>query len=226
MTQLYRFLHLADSALPVGSFAYSYGLESTIDSGLIKNKSDLKNYIYSFLQQSVSMEIPYINSCYQLENPLEESVIDHIVASYSAMVLVPSIYKSSITSGKIWLRLLDTFYPDAKLEVVRNYFLARELPFHYVIILALCLKKVEFSLNEIRTLFLHSVLRDQISAAIRLGNIGSIEGNMLQHEFYDFFSDLLLAVSEMNFSNATRSTFLLELNQANHKHMYSKLFQN
>lgn len=226
MSQLNKLLHFADSTLPVGSFAYSYGLERTISTGLIINSSDLKNHVYSFLQQAVSMEIPFINSSYDLQNPFSKSDLVQIVQSYNAMMLVPSVYKSSVTLGKTWFRLLEAFYPNIGLDKIRNYFIKMNLPFHYVIILTLGLKTVDFSLPDVRILFLHSVLRDQISSAIRLGIIGTMEGNLIQHEFYNFFDELIQSFNDTHYTEANRSSFLLELNQMNHKHIYSKLFQN
>lgn len=226
MSQLNKILHFADSAFPVGSFAYSYGLESAINYGFIKNSTELKNHIYSFLQQVVSMEIPFINSSYSLKNPTYSSDLIQIVHTYSAMLLVPTVYKSSITLGKTWYRLLEMLYPDIGLDKLKHHFISLDLPFHYVIMSSLGLKIVGFSLNDVRILFLHSALRDQISSAIRLGMVGTMEGNLIQHEFYNFFDDLLLSFNDTHYTEATRSAFLLELNQMNHDHVYSKLFQN
>ncbi|MDB5269723.1 MAG: hypothetical protein JWP58_2763 [Hymenobacter sp.] len=38
-----RLLHLVDSAIPTGSFAYSYGLESSIAFGLVNTPIALRN---------------------------------------------------------------------------------------------------------------------------------------------------------------------------------------
>lgn len=52
MPHLACLLHLADSALPTGSFAYSYGLESSITFGLLKTETAFRAYLYSFLAAS------------------------------------------------------------------------------------------------------------------------------------------------------------------------------
>ena len=62
MPHLARLLHLADSALPTGSFAYSYGLESSVTFGLLRTEAELRAYLYSFLQQVVGFELPFITS--------------------------------------------------------------------------------------------------------------------------------------------------------------------
>ncbi|TXK44150.1 hypothetical protein FVR03_14160 [Pontibacter qinzhouensis] len=221
-----RLLHLVDSSIPTGSFAYSYGLESSITFGLVKNLFGLRNYLYSYLQQVVSMELPFINSCMKLEAPDLQEPLRIIAEEYDAMMLVPTIYKASVVQGKNWLKLLESFYPEAGLGALAVWFTTQQLPLHFVLVFALCLKRAGFELKEVQTMYLHMALRDQVSAAIRLGFIGPMEGHKLQHDFYSIFENLLEGQSEKTHHEAIRSAFLLDSAQLFHEDIYSKLFQN
>jgi urease accessory protein len=222
--QFARLLHLVDSAIPTGSFAYSYGLESSIIFGLVKNQFGLRNYLYSFLQQVTSMEIPFLNSCFQW--PELNRKLVRIAEEYDAMMLVPTMQKASITQAKNWLRLLTSFYPEADLPEINHWFQLQNLPLHFPFAFALSLQRIGFSLPDAQTMYLHMALRDQISAAIRLGIIGPMEGHKLQHDFYTVFENLLAAHADADYTQATRSAFLLDTAQAFHEDIYSKLFQN
>lgn len=226
MNRFVRLLHLVDSSIPTGSFAYSYGLESAITFGFVKNVSELKNYLYSFLQQAVSMELPFINSCFNLVFPDLDERLQTIIEEYDAMMLVPTLHRASVIQGKNWLRLVETLYPELGIEDINRWLSRNKLSPHYVIVLALCLKRIEFTLSDIHSMYLHMSLRDQISAAIRLGFIGSMEGHTLQHQFYDFFENLMKTHSTTDYHQATRSAFLLDTTQVFHEDIYSKLFQN
>ncbi|MBC6990347.1 MULTISPECIES: urease accessory protein UreF [Hymenobacter] len=226
MTQLARLLHLVDSAIPTGSFAYSYGLESSITFGLVKTPFGLRNYLYSFLQQAVSMEFPFINSCYKLALPDLNTELATIATEYDAMMLVPTLHRASVAQGKNWLKLLESFYPEAGLDVVNQWFVQEQIPLHFVLGFALCLKRMGFSLPDVQTMYLHMALRDQISAAIRLGFMGPMEGHKLQHDFYSIFENLMASHAETEYFQASRSAFLLDAAQVFHEDVYSKLFQN
>lgn len=219
-------MHLIDSSLPTGSFAYSMGLESSITFGLIKNQFELRNYLYSFLQQIVSADFPFINSCFKLGAPDLNNQLLKIGEEYDAFLFTPTIYKASITQAKNWNKLLMTFYPDAKLQQIDDWFSSNNLPLHYLIVFSLSLKRVGFSLDEAREMHLHINIRDQISAAIRLGFIGPMKGHKLQHDFYTIFEGLLESCKESTYDRASRSAFLLEAAQIYHDDVYSKLFQN
>jgi urease accessory protein len=221
MSQLARLLHLADSALPTGSFAYSYGLESSLTFGLIRTETEFRAYLYSFLQQVMGFEIPFINSA-----ALGSEELPTLLTEYDAQLLTPVLHRASLTQGKNWLKLLATFYPEAGLAELSQQLAQQELPAHFVPLFGLSLGKTGFALPDIQTTYLHLALRDQLSAAIRLGFIGSMAGHLLQHDFYSIFENLLNSADIRPYTAATRSTLLLDVAQIFHDDIYSRLFQN
>jgi urease accessory protein len=222
MSQLARLLHLADSALPTGSFAYSYGLESSLTFGLVRTEAEFRSYLYSFLQQAVSFELPFITSAATLpENNLADLLLD-----YDAQLLTPALHRASLTQGKNWLKLLTTFYPEAALGELGSELARQELPAHFVPLLGLSLGRVGFAVADIQTAYLHLALRDQLSAAIRLGFMGPMAGHLLQHDFYGIFESLLDSADIRPYTETTRCTLLLDVAQILHDDIYSRLFQN
>ena len=219
-----RLLHLVDSAIPTGSFAYSYGLESSITFGLVNTPFALRNYLYSYLQQAGSTELPFINSTFQLteRSPKFQAVAEE----YDTQLLVPSLYKASAVQGRNWLKLLTSFYPEAQLETISQWFATQNIPPHFTLVFTLALQRAGFALEELQAMYLHMLLRDQLSAAIRLGFLGPLEGHRLQHDFYAVFEHILAAQAGRWYSEAVRSAFLLDVAQVLHEDIYSKLFQN
>lgn len=222
MPHLARLLHLADSALPTGSFAYSYGLESSVTFGLVKTESGFRAYLYSFLQQVMGFEMPFIASATQLE----ASSLPTLLTEYDAQLLAPALHRASLTQGKSWLKLLGTFYPHAGLAELSRELARRQLPTHFVPLFGLSLGKAGFALTDIQAVYLHLALRDQLSAAIRLGFIGPMAGHLLQHDFYGIFESLLDSTDIRPYTEATRCTLLLDAAQLFHDDIYSRLFQN
>ncbi|MBD2768254.1 hypothetical protein IC235_10155 [Hymenobacter sp. BT664] len=222
--QFARLLHLVDSAIPTGSFAYSYGLESSLTFGLVSTPFALRNYLYSYLQQVGSAELPFINSCFRLA-ALSEG-LQPVAEEYDAQLLVPALYKASAVQGRNWLKLLALFYPDGQMEAISQWFEARNIPPHFTLVFALGLQRAGCSLPELQAMYLHMLLRDQLSAAIRLGFLGPLEGHRLQHDFYTVFDHILAAQAGKEYGEATRSAFVLDAVQALHEDIYSKLFQN
>jgi len=226
MTHLTRLLHLVDSSIPTGSFAYSYGLESSYTFGLVTTPRQLRTYLYAYLQQVVSLEFPFLNACFHLPTPEFTDALGTLAAEYDAQLLVPVLHRASLAQAGNWLRLLDSFYPEADLLNIPQWFGQQQLALHFVPAFALALRRIGFSLGEVRAMYLHMALRDEVSAAIRLGLLGPMEGHRLQHEFYAIFEELLTTSTEVPYTAATRSAFLLDVAQVLHEDVYSKLFQN
>jgi urease accessory protein len=222
MPHLARLLHLADSALPTGSFAYSYGLESSLTFGLVRTETEFRAYLYSFLQQAVGFELPFITSAAHLV----ETDLASLFTEYDAQLLTPALYQASLTQGKNWLKLLATFYPEAGLAELGQELARQQLPAHFVPLFGLSLGKAGFAVADIQATYLHLALRDQLSAAIRLGFIGPMAGHLLQHDFYEIFENLLDAADIRPYTEATRCTLLLDVAQILHDDIYSRLFQN
>ena len=221
MSHFARLLHLIDSAIPTGSFAYSYGLESSISLGLIHDDAGLRNHLYAYLQQAASFEIPFLNSCFHPENNQTK-----MAAEYDAQLLVPTLYQASAVQGRTWLKLLAGFYPEAEIERITQWFAAKDVPPHFTLAFGLGLRAAGYALLETRTMYLHMLLRDQLSAAIRLGFLGPLAGHRLQHDFYVVFEHLLAGQEENLFGEACRSAFMLDAAQVLHEDLYSRLFQN
>ena len=216
-----RLLHLVDSAIPTGSFAYSYGLESSISLGLIRDDAGLRNYLYAYLQQVASLETPFLNSCFHSETDQAE-----MAAEYDAQLLVPALHRASAVQGRTWLKLLAGFYPAAGIGAITHWFATEDVPPHFTLAFGLGLRAAGYALSETRTMYLHMLLRDQLSAAIRLGFLGPLAGHRLQHDFYAVFEHLLVGQEGRGFGDASRSAFMLDVAQVLHEDMYSRLFQN
>ena len=64
MNRLYPLMHLADSALPAGGYAFSNGLEGAYQLGLLDVPRALEEFVHSALMAAAYGEIPFIHSCY------------------------------------------------------------------------------------------------------------------------------------------------------------------
>jgi urease accessory protein len=60
-----RLLHLADSALPIGALAHSFGLESLTSCGMLTTR-DLPDFLQTFLEEAGTMEAVFCREAFRL----------------------------------------------------------------------------------------------------------------------------------------------------------------
>ena len=220
-------LQLADSAFPVGGFAYSSGMESAVKHGLVNNEVNIKKYLITFSQQIFSFDFPFIFSAYNLNLiNLDRPLILTMVESYEAMLLNPPIQKAGEVLGKNWLKVVNQIYKSTILDDFERMSFQLKISLHFPIIFGITMKILQFSIVETCKLFLYLAVRDQVSSLIRLGVAGPTRA---QKELYAILKELDEELSDfdhVDYDKAFKTAYLLESAQLNHSRIYSRLFQN
>lgn len=214
-----QLMHLADSALPVGGFAFSNGLEAAVKSGMVASRPELESYLKTALRQWAAFELPFLNSFY------EESSSE-VLLRYDRMMLSPSMRKGSIAQGRGWLRIFAELFPHLSTDGFKKRLKTAAVPPHGLPLIVLSLKSAGATVGQVRELFLFMQLRDQLSAAVRLGLIGPARAQRIQAEIEVSMAGELEATSRKTAADAVRMTPLMDIAQMLQPALYSKLFQN
>ena len=139
---------------------------------------------------------------------------------YDAMIAAPAMRRASLILGKNWLRLMTGLYPEVKFANLRRAYA------HYTVVFGLGLKAVGFTQADAQQLYMFQVLRDQMSAAVRLGIVGPMEATRRQLGLYLHCEELLAEVAGRPYAQATRCAPQLDIAQSVHDDLYSRLFQS
>lgn len=217
MNRLYPLMHLSDSALPAGSYAFSNGLEGAYQLGLLDGSGELEEFVHSALMAAAYGEIPFIHSCYA---EADEGAVAEMLHFYDAMIAAPAMRRASLVLGKNWLRLMAGLYPEVKFANLRRAHA------HYTVVFGLALKAAGFAQADAQQLYMFQVLRDQMSAAVRLGIVGPMEATRRQLGLYVYCEELLAEVAGRPYAQSTRCAPQLDIAQSVHDDLYSRLFQS
>lgn len=220
--------HIADSALPLGGFSYSYGMESAIKHGAIKDIEEAQAYLSTFANQVISFEFPFVENMY---NEGKEAVIvwekvEELVIAYEAMILNPMVRRAGLILGKNWIKVVDYLMEGSQasqvLKQYKGYYLAQDFP----LVFGLTAGVIGYTRKEMLQLYFFMSIRDQISAMIRLGVLGPMAAHRLQNQLLTKFNEEVKNYQYKPFTEAFKSAFLQEILQLRHHCIYSKLFQN
>ena len=105
---------------------------------------------------------------------------------------------------------------------IRNHRLHGHLP----PVFGFCMAHLGVEEIESVRLFLFLVLRGLVSAAVRLGVVGPLEGQAIQRRMYDQTEALAVGSVSIDREEAAQTAPLLDLLQGTQDRLYSRLFQS
>jgi urease accessory protein len=212
---------LADSAFPNGGFAHSGGLESAWKYGEVRNAKDLFEFINASLGQLRRSCLPFLKATFEEPDRFDE--IDHLFDVFTANHVAN---RASRAQGQAMLAATERIFLLAALKNLRHCVTDRELPGHLAPVFGVVARTLNLQLETVLRLFVYLQLRGWISAAVRLGIVGPLEGQSIQHRLSNKAVQMTDHPEEFNLQNIAQTLPLLDLLQGGHDRVYSRLFQS
>ena len=166
---------LADSAFPTGGFAHSGGLEAAWQQGEVRGSGPLRAFLESSLTQLAHGALPFVVRAHAMPDQLGEldSLCDAFLTNHVAN-------RASRLQGKSFLLAVERglgfqFTPQEETPPTDQVFHGHWAPLFGAIAARLGISRID----AVR-LFVFVTLRSWVSAAVRLGIVGPMEGQSIQ----------------------------------------------
>ncbi len=198
---------LIDSAFPVGGFAHSAGLESTLAHGV---REPLEAYATRFVRQLERGALPFVNAAYARPEALA-----HIDARYEAFVAQHVARRASALQGRALLVACKRIFGGPEIEAS-----------HLAPLFGAVCAWLQIDAEETRAAYVFTGLRGLLSAAVRLGVAGPYEAQALQHRLAPICQEVVVAAQAHDLDAAAQTAPMLDVFQGAHDRLYSRLFQS
>lgn len=207
---------LADSAFPSGGFAHSGGLEAVWQNGEIRDSAELASFIEANIWQTAFGMIPFVNAAHQSPEKLAQwdDLCDAFLSNHVAN-------RASRVQGRAFLNSASRIFGLATTTAAAHLEFAHFAPVFGAVTRALAVKQ-----STAAELFLFQTLRGLAAAAIRLGIVGPLEGQALQHRLSPHCREMLVLTDGRTPEDAAAVAPLLEIWQGGQDRLYSRLFQS
>jgi len=212
---------LIDSSFPTGGFAHSGGLEAAWRGGFVADDASLVDYLAAQLCQWANGPAPLTRMA--AEQP--ELIVD---ADRRCDLLMnhPVANRASRAQGRGLLATAQRIYPIEEIEWLQTRLSAGQSPSHFAPIFGAVCHGLNVNPNRAVGLFLFIQLRGAISAAVRLGVVGPLAGQAIQHHLAGRADDMARAAIKLQPDQIAQTAPLAELFAAGHDRLYSRLFQS
>lgn len=211
-------LQLADSAFPTGGFAHSAGLEAHVQAGEL---ASLEQYCSELVEQLAHGSLPIVAAVWDSPDRLDE-----LDAFTRATLWSHVAHRASRTQGRALLDVAARSFGHEPLVAARARLATLQLGGHLAPVYGFVTRTLGVPRHEALATFLHLGLRGTLSAAVRLGVCGPTEAQALHHRLHPVLEAGLATASTLRAEDVAQTSPLVELVQATHDRLYSRLFQS
>jgi urease accessory protein len=206
---LLRLLQLADSALPVGAAAHSFGLESLIEDGVL-DVDALESFLQGYLEETGALDAAFCRAAHR-SSPAEWQSLN---SQLSARKPARESREASLTLGRRLVNLAAGWMPDIALPADSHHVTA----FGLVAGLA--------GIDELSTVeaWLHQSMTALISAAQRLAPLGQTRASNILWNLKPHISQAVGQVPDLPFTQAPCFAPLPEIAAMRHSQLSTRLF--
>jgi urease accessory protein len=212
---------LADSAFPAGGFAHSGGLEAAFQHSWVNDLPSLEAMIRCQLQAAAHLAAPFVAAAHR-EPERTPACDDFCDASLNNHVA----NRASRAQGQAFVLAASRVFVDPALAALTAKLRSCRSPGHFAPIFGAVTRSLDIHLDRSIMLFLFLQLRGLVSAAVRLGIAGPMEGQGLQWRLGPYAESLAAPAMQRSIHDVAQTAPLLELLQGTQDRLYSRLFQS
>ncbi|AGA58578.1 MULTISPECIES: urease accessory protein UreF [Thermobacillus] len=218
---------LLESALPIGGFSHSFGLETMVQEGRIRTSADLERYAETMLllQSWATLDAMIVKAVYECPTDDWERAwrIERLVHLQRAAA------ESRAAAGKMGrrlLRLAASVHPGLDLSPLEEAFRSgRSLATHPLVFGFLC-RRLGFPLHQAVQGLLYGNIVTCVNSALRLMAIGQTEGQAIIARLIPLIAEGWELANRLEPEDAHGNTPLAELMAMRHETLYSRLFMS
>ena len=230
-------LQMADSALPVGGFVASYGLEAALQLGGL----DFDQFLIDSIEVNCYSSLPIIAetmNCMSIDcmDNNEDSRLDKLIKidrEYDAFIGTNHVNsRASVMQGLAYLTLISKSFSNSKgtplVDDFKFQVRKKEAFGHFAVAFAMACHCLEINLQQAEFLYLFMHVRTIVSSAIRLGIFGPYVGQTIIFESKTLVEKTLEQYRLHNEESIepVLTSPLLEIIQSSHDKLYTRIFNS
>jgi urease accessory protein len=229
--QFLRLLQLADSALPIGATAHSFGLETlTVEEHL--ETAQLETFLREYMRETGGLEAAFCRLAHRLAahgyaDEVSLSVgWDKLNAQLDAYKTARENRSASTTLGRRLLQLVTALTEQATLSIVLQQTKKQSGACHYCAVFGLTGAILGIDENTTVLAYLHQSLTGLISACQRLLPLGQSQASTMLWYLKSTLLEVATTSKELALhpENIALCTPLLDLGSMRHPYLTTRLF--
>jgi len=222
-----RLLHLADSALPIGALAHSFGLETPVARELLDN-SNLPAFLEAYLQEAGTLEAVFCRAAFRLAPSNLDRFEVHrwldLNRGLSARKPARESRAGSASLGRNFLAAVIALGDYPALRQARDAAKQTRGLIHHSTAFGLASGVLALDEDRAVSAFLHQSVASLVSACQRLLPLGQSEATAILWNLKSAVIDVARSSVSLSIDDAFCFTPLLDWGAMEHPALFTRLF--
>jgi urease accessory protein len=223
---LSRMLQFGDSMFPIGAFAFSSGLESAIQKGIVTNTATLRAYARTALEQAARGDGIALIVAHRAAKAGDIDTLARIDAQVYARKLSDEARTMSVRTGKKFTEMGVEMVGAPLLQAWRECIDKSVTPGCYPIALAINFAVQELPAKQAFVVHQYGVATTILGAALRLMKVSHIDTQKILYELTGSTAEMYEAAAAARLSDMAGFAPLTDILAAVHTRAHVRLFMN
>jgi urease accessory protein len=220
-------LQLCDTALPIGAYAFSNGLETYTQQGLIPDVLALQEWLKTVLHHVVhSSHLLPLALAYRATAGANWIQLEHLDQHLTAMKHPRELREASVKTGQGLLRLAVQVWPGLAVERLHALCQQHRVSGHQALVLGVIGCQLGYEERIIIEAGGYQWLSSVISAALRLLPIGQLAGQQLLAALLPHLPVIADDIQQQSWDDLSSAAPDFDIRAMQHETLYTRLFQS
>ncbi|WP_262105970.1 urease accessory protein UreF [Arthrobacter sp. Marseille-P9274] len=217
-------LQLADSALPTGAFSHSFGLETFLERGLVRDEETFRIWLTQFIHTQLTYSDGLaIRLALEAASTAELRELDTML---TAQALPRQVREAGVKMGARMLQIASVILDSPEIEQYRADVAAGVCSGHPALAFAVAGRRLQVPLPELVGTYLFSTATSLTQNAIRGIPIGQDAGQRVLRGIHPDIAAATARIAKLDRSDFGATAPGLEIAQMRHERQRARMFMS
>lgn len=224
---LLNLLHLSDPALPIGGYSHSAGLETYVQSGIVKDAATAKEFVKEMLSKNIHYsDAAFVSLAYDATDSNDLNTMLRLDEECTAVKLPGEMREAS---RKIGWRLMKNFQPLCNNDLLNDYAKAvktQGVSGHYCIAFGLLANILNIPKKDALTGFYYNAAAGFITNSVKLIPLSQQQGQEILFSLHPLIEELAEKSLQPDKDLIGLCCSGFDIHSMQHERLYSRLYMS
>lgn len=220
-------LHLADPTLPIGGFSHSSGLETYVQSGIIKDAASAETFVRNMLINNLQYnDAAFVRLAYEAANDNNLSELIRLDRECTALKSPKEIRQASLKLGARLLKIFQRKIEHELIDHVGKLIRHNKAAGHYCIVFGLCARLLDIPIADALLAFYYNTAVAMVTNCVKLIPLGQLDGQDILFRIQSLLPQLVKQTLLLEQAKVGLCNQGFDIRCMQHERLYSRLYMS